>query len=64
MWLKLDPGHYVIICWNNNHSKTTPVRSFTVENTGTPDDRPPKEDVVLKLFDYRFELNRALRQRT
>ncbi|HZS18368.1 MAG TPA: hypothetical protein VFA51_10615 [Candidatus Udaeobacter sp.] len=59
MWLKLDPGHYFIICWNKNHSKTTPVRRFAVESTGTPDDRPPKEDVVLKLFDYRFELNRA-----
>jgi len=23
---------------------------------------PPKEDVVLKLFDYRFELDRALRK--
>jgi hypothetical protein len=62
MWLKVDPGRYIIICWNNGHAKTTPVHKFTVEEIGAADDRPPKEDVVLKLFDYRFELNRALRK--
>ena len=62
MWLRVDPGNYIIICWNKDHDKTTPVHSFTVEDIGAADDRPPKEDVVLKLFDYRFELNRALRK--
>jgi hypothetical protein len=60
MWLKVDPGQYIIICWNDGHAKTTPVHSFTVEEVGAADDRPPKEDVVMKLFDYRFELDRAL----
>jgi len=64
MWLKVDPGNYIIICWNKGHDKTTPVHSFTVEEIGAADDRPPKEDVVLKLFDYRFELDRALRKGT
>jgi hypothetical protein len=36
------------------------IKSF-IGTTGT-DDRPPKEDVVLKVFDYRFELDRALRK--
>jgi hypothetical protein len=58
----MDPGHYIIICWNKDHDKTTPVHSFTVEEIGTADDRLPKEDVVLKLFDFRFELDRALRK--
>jgi hypothetical protein len=62
MWLRVDPGNYIIICWNKDHDKTTPVHSFTVEEIGATDDQPPKEDVVLKLFDYRFELNRALRK--
>lgn len=62
MWLKVDPGQYIIICWNKSHDKTTPVHKFTVEEMGAADDRPPKEDVVLKLFDYRFELDRALRK--
>src|SRR6266513_2159616 len=62
LWLRVDPGQYIIICWNKDHDKTTPVHTFTVEEIGAADDRPPKEDVVMKLFDYRFELNRALRK--
>ena len=56
MWLRVDPGRYIIICWNNGHAKTTPVHPFTVEDVGADDDRTPKEDLVLKLVDFRFEL--------
>jgi hypothetical protein len=62
MWLRVDPGQYIIICWNKDHDKTTPVHSLTVDEIGTAGDRPPKEDVVLKLFDFRFELDHALRK--
>jgi hypothetical protein len=62
MWLRVDPGQYIIICWNKDHDKTTPVHSFIVEEIGAADDRLPKEDVLLKLFDYQFELDRALRK--
>ena len=62
MWLTVDPGQYIIICWNKDHDQTTPVHRFTVEQIGAADDRPPKEDMVLKLFDYRFEFDRALRR--
>ncbi len=57
MWLRVDPGRYILICWNSGHAKTTPVHPFTVEEVGARDDRPPNEDLVLKLFDYRFELS-------
>src|SRR5213080_857094 len=57
MWLRVDPGQYILICWNSGHAKTTPVHPFTVEEVGAKDDRAPKEDLVLKLFDYRFELS-------
>jgi hypothetical protein len=56
MWLRVDPGHYIIICWNGDHAKTTAVRPFSVQDAGADDDRTPKEDLVLKLFDFRFEL--------
>lgn len=62
MWLRVDPGQYIFIGWNKGHDKTTPVYSFMVEETGAADDRHPKEDVVLKLFDYRFELDPELRK--
>ena len=60
MWLKVDPGQYIIICWNSGHAKTTPVRPFMVEEVGANDNRVPKEDLVLKLFDFRFELDGSL----
>ena len=42
LWLKVDPGNYIIICWNGNHDTTTPVHSFQVQDVGTADDRPPR----------------------
>ena len=57
MWLRVDPGQYILICWNDGHARSTPVHPFSVEEVGAKDDRAPKEDLVLKLFDYRFELS-------
>jgi hypothetical protein len=62
MWLKVDPGNYVLICWN--HPKTVTLHPFTVEDIGAPDHDPPKEDVVIRLIDYRFELSGPLRRGT
>lgn len=62
LWLKVDPGHYILICWNYGHSTTDPVHRFTVLEDDLADDIPPREDVVLKLFDFRFELNGTLRK--
>ena len=61
VWVKVDPGNYLLICWNNGHAKSTPVHPFTVQ-FALSDDQPPKADVVLKLFDYRFELEGNLRK--
>jgi len=62
MWSKLDPGHYIIICWNDSHATTVPVHPFTVREVDATDDRPPKEDLILKLVDYRFELSGPFRK--
>ena len=61
VWVKVDPGNYLIICWNNGHAKSTPVHPFIVQYA-ISEDEPPKEDVVLKLVDYRFELEGNLRK--
>ncbi len=45
LWLKLDPGNYILICWNLQHAKTTPVYAFRAEQVGAAAHRPPKEDV-------------------
>jgi hypothetical protein len=55
MWLKVDPGQYVLICWNSDHDRTQPVHPFTVGET-VLDNEVPKEDVVVKLVDFKFEI--------
>ena len=62
LWLKLDPGEYILICWYLDHPQTTRIHHLRVEEVGAKDNRPPKEDVVLKLADYRFDLEGTLRK--
>jgi hypothetical protein len=57
MWVKVDAGEYVLICWN--HSKSTAVHHFSARNP-ILEDKPPAHDVVLRLLDYRFELQGKL----
>src|SRR5438045_8661037 len=42
VWVKLDPGQCILICWNNGHAPSSPPRPVTVES-GISDDVPPKE---------------------
>ena len=64
MWVKVDPGQYILVCWNSGGGKSRarsthlPVR----KKVGVREVRPPKEDLVWKLFDYRFELSGDLRK--
>lgn len=57
VWLQLDPGEYILICWYNDHPETIPVHPLTVVADGAPDDVPPPNDLTLRLVDYRFELD-------
>jgi hypothetical protein len=59
VWLKLDAGNYVLICWHHTRSS---IRPLTVRATSEPDDTPPKADVVLKLVDFRFILDGEVRK--
>ena len=61
VWLPLDPGEYVLICWNHmRHS----VRGLTVADGKRVDDTPPQEDAVLLLSDFQFELQGHLEKGT
>lgn len=62
IWLRVDPGNYMVICWNGKHVR--PAHMLTVVADGAPDDPAPKEDVVLRLIDYRFEFDRAIQKGT
>jgi hypothetical protein len=59
-WQRVDPGRYVLICWNGDHPGTVPVHGFTVVDDDLPDDAPPREDAVLRQADFHFELSGRL----
>lgn len=61
VWLPLDPGEYVLICWN--HARNS-VRALTVSEGKRVDDAPPKEDAVLLMRDFQFELQGHLKKGT
>src|SRR6266571_5260332 len=55
MWVRLDPGQYIIICWNDDHARTRSAHPFIVDYT-VANDSVPQDEVVLKLLDFRFEI--------
>jgi uncharacterized cupredoxin-like copper-binding protein len=59
LWLRLDPGEYVLICWNHSRSS---IQSLAVRDVGQADDAPPREDVVLKLRDFSFTIEGRLKR--
>ena len=63
IWLTVDPGDYILVCWNSGHATSTAVHPFAVRG-GRADDPVPKEDVVVKLVDFRFDLVGQLRRGT
>lgn len=64
VWLELDPGAYLIICWFRDHAETIPVRELTVTDERQDDPAPPAPDVVVKLVDFRVEMEGELRAGT
>jgi len=60
MWVRLEPGQYILICWNAGHAKTRSAHPFIVDYT-VANDAVPKQEVVLKLVDFRFEIEGNLR---
>ena len=60
VWLRVDPGNYMLVCWNGKHPGSVPQHVFTVVADGAADDPVPQEDAVLRLADFRFELDRPI----
>ena len=61
VWVPLDPGEYVLICWNHmRHS----VRGLTIPDGKRVDDTPPMEDAVLLMGDFKFELQGQVKKGT
>jgi hypothetical protein len=55
LWLRLDPGRYLLFCFNEGHSRTAPAHEFTV-TSATVDDSVPPAEVLVRLVDFSFQL--------
>lgn len=59
IWLPLDPGTYVLICWNKNHATALPPAVVTV--AGDPRDAvPPVPDATMTMGDHHFAIDRPI----
>jgi hypothetical protein len=61
IWLRVDSGRYILVCWNSGHATSRPVHNFTVRGSAK-DDEPPPADVVLREFDFRFQIEGSLKK--
>jgi uncharacterized cupredoxin-like copper-binding protein len=60
IWLHLDPGEYLLACWYRGHLTSDPIQRVIVENFTAHNITPPKADAVIKLIDFRFEIEGKL----
>ena len=58
-WAPVDPGRYMVMSWNGDDPTKVRVHPFVVRGDRVDDPVPPA-DVVLRLVDYRFELEGKL----
>ncbi|HXV13493.1 MAG TPA: hypothetical protein VEC56_04750 [Candidatus Krumholzibacteria bacterium] len=56
LWVPLEAGTYLLACWFTGHLTTTEPRTVVVHGAPRVAVTPPREDVTLKLIDFRFEL--------
>lgn len=62
IWLDLDPGNYLLGCWFRGHLTSLPPQVLKVNEAGSAGATPPREDAILRLIDFRFELEGELSQ--
>ena len=59
IWLPLDPGTYVLLCWNKDHATTLPPAVVTV--TGAPHDAElPLADATITMREHHFAIDRPI----
>ena len=56
MWLRLDPGNYLLFCWYKGHSSGLPAHELKVVDDGSADIALPDVHIVVRLVDFRFEV--------
>lgn len=59
LWLPLDPGTYVLICWNKDHATALPPAVVTVAGD-LHDAVPPVPDATMTMGDHHFAIDRQI----
>jgi hypothetical protein len=62
MWSPLEAGTYMIGCWMGKHMTETKPVTFVVHGAPAQPVQPPHEDVTVRMVDFRFELDGALKR--
>jgi len=59
IWLPLDPGTYLLLCWNKDHATALPPAVVTV--TGTRHDAElPVADATITMREHHFTIDRPI----
>lgn len=62
LWLRLDPGTYMLGCWYRGHLKSAPIQTLVVTPDSTTGIVPPPHDATITLKDFEFELDGEIRK--
>jgi hypothetical protein len=62
LWVSLAPGRYLLACWFLNHLTRMAPHTIVVDGAPQVPGTPPREDVTVKLVDFRFELDGPIRR--
>lgn len=60
LWIPLEAGRYLLACWFKNHLVSMTPHTIVVTGEPAKSVLPPREDVTLRLVDFRFELTGGL----
>ena len=61
-WAPLEEGTYIATCWLDLHFTRCKPQNFVVHGAPAKPIEPPKEDVTVRLIDFRFELTGTLKR--
>ncbi|HEX6790224.1 MAG TPA: hypothetical protein VF247_02850 [Candidatus Krumholzibacteria bacterium] len=56
MWVPLEEGRYITGCWLGDHMRTRKPTEFVVHGAPPTAIAPPRDDVTVRMADFRFEM--------
>jgi uncharacterized cupredoxin-like copper-binding protein len=60
VWLDLEPGRYVIVCWKGDHLSRGMARDLEVVADSATGVRPPESDITIQMTEYGYAVTGAV----